>query len=139
MNDERAPRDPPSEYSVELNSRIGIEIVELSAQRAVGTMPVVGNRQVTGAMHGGAYCVLAETLGSLAANVHAGPGRVALGIDINATHTRGATRGLVTGICSAIHLGRTLTVHEIVISDEDGRRVSTARITNVLRDLESDR
>jgi 1,4-dihydroxy-2-naphthoyl-CoA hydrolase len=120
-------------FPVELADRLGIRILELAADRAIATMPVEGNRQVTGVLHGGASCVLAETLGSLAANVHAGPDRVALGVDINATHTRSAAEGVVTGVCTAIHLGSTMTVHEIVISDGAGRRVSTCRITNVIR------
>lgn len=123
----------PDHVAVELAEKLGIEILELTAERAVATMPVVGNRQVTGIMHGGAYCVLAETLGSLAANAHAGSGRIAMGIDINATHTRAVSEGVVTGVCTAIHLGSTLAVHEIAISDEQGRRLSTARITNLLR------
>lgn len=118
---------------LELATRMGIELQELSAERAVGTMPVAGNRQVTGIVHGGAYCVLAETLGSLAANVHAGPDRVALGIGINATHTRGAAEGFVTGVCTAVFLSASMTVHEIVMTDGQGRRVSSARITSVLR------
>ncbi len=124
----------PDHVAIELAEKLGIEILELTAARAVATMPVVGNRQVTGVMHGGAYCVLAETLGSLAANVQAGPGRVAMGVDINATHTRSASEGVVTAVCTAVHLGSTLTVHEIAMSDEQGRRVSTARITNLLRE-----
>jgi uncharacterized protein (TIGR00369 family) len=122
-----------SEYNIELADRLGIEILELTPERSVATMPVEGNRQVSGIMHGGAYCVLAETLGSLAANAHAGEGRLAMGVDINATHTRAVSSGVVTGVCTAIHLGSTLAVHEIVVSDAHGRRLSTARITNLLR------
>lgn len=120
---------------VELAELMGIQILELTAEHAVATMPVEGNRQVSGVVHGGAYCVLAETLGSLAAGVHAGPGKVALGVDINATHTRAASSGMVTGVCTALFLGRSMTVHEIVMTDEQGRRLSTARITNTLRRL----
>jgi len=86
-------------------------------------------------MHGGAYVVLAESLGSMAANLHAGPGRLAVGVDINATHTRSATSGVVTGVCTPIHLGRSMTVHEIAVADEQGRRLSTIRITNMIKDL----
>ncbi len=68
------------------------------------------------------------------ANLHAGPGRLAVGVDINATHTRSATSGWVTGVCTPLHLGRSLTVHEIVVSDDQGRRCSTVRITNLVRD-----
>jgi uncharacterized protein (TIGR00369 family) len=117
-----------------LADKMGIELLELSADRAVATMPVLGNTQPLGLMHGGAYVVLAETLGSFAANVAAGEGRFAVGIEISASHSRSATEGTVTGICTAISLGRTLTVHEIAVNDEQGRRLSTVRITNLLRD-----
>ncbi len=119
----------------ELAERMGINLVCLSAQRAVATMPVLGNRQPAGILHGGAHLVLGETLGSLAANVWAGPHHLAVGIEINATHSRSASSGQVTGECTAIHLGRTLTTHEIVITDEDGRRLSTVRITNLVRSV----
>ena len=118
-----------------LAEKMGFQWVELSTDRAVATMPVAGNTQPVGLMHGGAYVVLGESLGSMAANLHAGPGRLAVGVDINATHTRSATEGIVTGVCTPLHLGRTLTVHEIVVSDERSRRCSTIRITNAIRDL----
>lgn len=118
----------------ELAEKMGMVITELSAARAVGTIPVEGNRQPVGLLHGGAYVVLAESLGSMAANVHAGPGHYAVGIELNASHSRSATSGLVTGTCTAIHLGRTLTTHEIVLTDDQGRRCSTVRITNMIRE-----
>lgn len=117
-----------------LAERMGIEIVEFSVERSVATMPVEGNTQPLGLVHGGAYVVLGETLGSMTANLYAGPGRVAVGIEINASHSRSATEGIVTGVCTPVHLGRTLTTHEIVVTDESGRRLSTIRITNMLRD-----
>jgi 1,4-dihydroxy-2-naphthoyl-CoA hydrolase len=123
---------------VEFADRMGIVISVLTAERAIASMPVDGNRQVTGVMHGGAYCVLAETLGSLAANIHAGSDRVALGVDINATHTRSAGAGSVTGVCTALHLGGSLTVHEVVVFDQTGAVLSTARITNALRRRNAD-
>ncbi|RFA14729.1 thioesterase [Subtercola boreus] len=113
---------------------MGIVFSQLTAERAVATMPVEGNTQPFGVVHGGAYVVLAESLGSAAANIHAGAGRLAMGIEVNASHTGSATSGTVTGVCTAIKLGRTLTVHEIAISDDAGRRLSTVRITNLLRD-----
>lgn len=118
-----------------LAEKMGIEFTEFSVERSVGTMPVEGNTQPVGLVHGGAYVVLGESLGSMAANLHAGPGRLAVGVDINATHTRSATSGTVTGVCTPIHLGRSITVHEIVISDDQGRRCSTIRITNMIKDL----
>lgn len=117
-----------------LADRMGIVMTEFTAERAVATMPVEGNTQPIGLVHGGAYVVLGESLGSMAANLHAGPGRYAVGVDINATHTASATSGSVTGTCTAIHLGRTMTVHEIIVTDDNGRRCSTVRITNAIRD-----
>jgi uncharacterized protein (TIGR00369 family) len=117
-----------------LADKMGIELLELSADRAVATMPVEGNTQPLGVLHGGAHVVLAESLGSMAANVWAGEGRYAVGIEINASHSKSASKGLVTGVCTAVHLGGTLTVHEITVSDESGSRLSTLRITNVIRE-----
>ncbi len=123
----------------ELAERMGINLLELSAERAVATMPVEGNRQPLGLLHGGAYVVLAETLGSFAANVWALPiGKYAVGIDINASHSKSATDGVVTATCSSISLGKTLTLHEIAVVDASGARLSTIRITNLLRDRRSD-
>ena len=117
-----------------LPGRMGIKILEASAQRVVGTMPVAGNTQPYGLLHGGASCVLAETLGSLGAALHAGPGRATVGIEISATHHRGATEGHVTGVATLLHGGRTVTTYDIAISDEQGRRVCTSRLTCLLRD-----
>ena len=118
----------------ELTRKMGIELLEISAERTVGRMPVEGNRQVVGILHGGAHVVLGETLGSVAAAVHAGAGRYAVGIDINATHTKSIADGWVTGTCTAISLGKTICVHEIIVTNEAGERLSTVRITNLLRD-----
>ncbi|QEV99993.1 hotdog fold thioesterase [Microbacterium caowuchunii] len=117
-----------------LADKMGFQWVELTLERAVATMPVEGNTQPVGLFHGGGYVVLGESLGSMAANFYAGPGRLAVGVDVNATHTRSATSGLVTGVCTPLHLGRSMTVHEIVISDDQGRRCSTVRITNMIKD-----
>lgn len=117
-----------------LAEKMGIEFVEFSVDRAVATMPVEGNTQPAMLLHGGAYVVLGESLGSMAANLWAGADRLAVGIDINATHTRSATSGVVTGVCTPIHLGRSLTVHEIAVTDDQGRRCSTIRITNLIKD-----
>jgi uncharacterized protein (TIGR00369 family) len=117
----------------DLAQKMGIEILELSAERAVATMPVEGNTQPRGLLHGGAYLVLGETLGSFAANVWAGESAYAVGIEISASHSKSATKGLVTGVATAISLGKTLTVHEIVVTNQDGERCSTIRITNLIR------
>ncbi|MGZ0710889.1 hotdog fold thioesterase (plasmid) [Coraliomargarita sp. W4R53] len=118
-----------------LAEKMGMQFTEFTLERCVATMPVEGNTQPVGLMHGGAYVVLGESLGSMAANLHAGPTRLAVGVDINATHTRSATSGLVTGVCTPLHLGRSVTVHEIVVSDDQGRRCSSIRITNMIKEM----
>lgn len=116
-----------------LAERMGIVITEASAERVVGTMPVDGNTQPYGLLHGGASVVLAETLGSIGSAIHAAPDGIALGVDINATHHRSAKAGIVTGIATPVHLGRTMCCYEVVITDEDGKRVCTSRITCTIR------
>lgn len=117
----------------DLADKMGIKLLELSAERAVATMPVAGNTQPRGLLHGGAYLVLGETLGSMAANVWAGPDNYAVGIEISASHSKSATAGVVRGVATAVTLGKTLTVHEIVVTNEKGERCSTVRITNLIR------
>lgn len=122
----------------DLAVKMGIEYLELSADYSVARMPVEGNTQVIGLLHGGAHVVLAESLGSISSAIHAGKGRFAVGIEINATHSRSITSGWVTGTCRSLSLGRTLATHEIVMTDEEGRRLSTVRMTNLLRDRPAD-
>ena len=113
----------------ELGIKMGIEIIEASPQRLVATMPVEGNRQPIGLLHGGASVVLAETLGSVGSALHAGPTRMIVGVDINATHHKSAAEGLVTAVATAISLGKTLCSYDVVITNDKGERTCTARIT----------
>lgn len=119
----------------ELAEKMGIQLLELSSEFSKATMPAIGNRQPLGLVNGGAYLVLGETLGSISANVWAhGLDRVAVGIEISASHSRSCREGTVTAECRAISLGKTLTVHEIICSDDQGERLSTIRITNLIRE-----
>jgi uncharacterized protein (TIGR00369 family) len=128
--------DLPALFSAgHLGTRMGVQIVEASAERVVGTMPVEGNTQPYGLLHGGASAVLAETLGSVGSMLHAGSSKIAVGVDLNCTHHRGARAGLVTGVATPLHRGRSTATYEIVISDEAGRRVCSARLTCLLRDV----
>lgn len=147
MSDEQnaAPTSPPTveEFLAQmpqgmgaLNERMGIELVEISAERVVATMPVEGNTQPYGLLHGGASVVLAETLGSVGSALHGYPDRLSVGVDINATHHRSATSGTVTGTATAIHLGRQMAAYEVVITDERGKRICTSRITCALMPAE---
>lgn len=112
-----------------IHDRLGITVVEAAPSRVVATMPVEGNTQPFGLLHGGASCVLAESVGSIGATLHALPERVAVGTDINATHHRAASSGVVTAVATPLHLGRTIASYDVVISDDRGRRICTARIT----------
>ncbi len=112
-----------------LNARMGIELTEITADRLVATMPVDGNQQPFGLLHGGASCVLAETLGSIGATMQGYPDKVAVGVDINATHHRAARSGTVTGVATPVHVGRSVVCYEVVIRDDRDRRICTARLT----------
>lgn len=119
----------------ELDRKMGVEVLEQSPERVVATMPVDGNRQSLGLLHGGAMVAIAEAVGSWAAVIHASTmGKAAVGVDINATHHVSGLSGLVTATATAIRLGRTLTSHEVILTDEQGRRLCTARITNAIVD-----
>jgi uncharacterized protein (TIGR00369 family) len=117
-----------------LAGRMGITIVSASASRVVATMPVEGNTQPQGLLHGGASCVLAETIGSLGAFLHAGAGRTVVGIEISATHHRGVRDGALTAVATLAHGGRTLATYDIVVTDAGGHRVCTSRLTCLIRD-----
>ncbi|WP_433169686.1 hotdog fold thioesterase [Kribbella sp. CA-247076] len=109
---------------------MGIVVTEAAPERVVATMPVKGNTQPYGLLHGGASCVLAESLGSIGSALHAAAyDKVAVGVDINATHHRAVREGVVTGVATPIYLGRTTTSYEVVVTDERDKRVCTARIT----------
>ena len=115
--------------------RMGITVSFATADKVVGHMPVEGNTQPFGLLNGGASMAFAETLGSVGAHLHAGPSRSVVGIDINVTHHRSATSGQVTGTATPLSLGRTIAVYEIVITDVRDKRICTARLTCLLRDL----
>ena len=120
-----------------LDDKMGIELLELGPQRSRARMPVAGNTPPFGLWHGGASCVLAETLASLSAFAEVGSGGRVFGVDINATHHRSVRSGIVTGVATALHLGRQMASYEVVISDDRGKRVCTARITCALLPTES--
>ncbi len=117
-----------------LAEKMGIRIVEASAERVVATMPVTGNTQPFGLLHGGASVVLAEQAGSIAANLAAGPGRIAVGIEVSASHLKSAKAGVVTAVATPVSIGRTLATYLVEITNEDGERTCIARLTCLLRD-----
>ena len=135
-----AEQDPADVWTItlgELDEKMGVRILEESIQKVVATMPVAGNRQSLGRLHGGASLAVGEAVGSWAAVKHASTmGKVAVGVDVAATHHRGARDGMVTITATPIHLGRRVTTHDVVIEDEAGKRLCSLRITNMLIDPE---
>lgn len=112
-----------------LDTKLGFEMHELSPEKVVGSIPVEGNTQPFGLLHGGASAALIETLGSMGAVSHGYPEKVAVGVDLNITHVRSARSGRVTGIATAIHLGGRVVVYQVDIRDDQDRLISTGRIT----------
>ena len=125
---------PPELAAEQLSDRVGIEIVSWDPDRVVGTMPVAGNRQPAGLLHGGASAVLAETLGSVAAALRSMPERFPVGLVLACAHHRGVSDGLITGVASPLHVGRTVSTFEITITDQDGHRTCSAHLTCMLPD-----
>ena len=117
-----------------LGDRMGIELLEVGADRTVARMPVEGNTQPYGLMHGGASAVLAESIGSIASAIRAGPCRISLGLELNCTHHKAVREGYVIGTATPLVRGRTVTSYSISITDEDGSPLCTARLTCLLRD-----
>ncbi|MGA6165049.1 PaaI family thioesterase [Amycolatopsis magusensis] len=118
----------------QLNDKVGMKLLEVTPARVVGTIPVEGNLQPYGLLHGGANAVLAEALGSTVAAVNAGPERAAVGLELSCTHHRGVREGLVTGVAVPLHVGRSTITVEIVLTDESGKRTCTARLTCAVRE-----
>jgi uncharacterized protein (TIGR00369 family) len=116
-----------------LTERTGIVFGEANLHRIVATMPVTGNRQPHGLLHGGASAVLAETVGSTAASLHAPEGHVASGVELNCSHHRSAASGHITAVCTPLHVGRTMSTFDIAITDDGGHRICTARLTCAIR------
>ncbi|MEE6280846.1 PaaI family thioesterase [Georgenia sunbinii] len=115
-----------------LTARLGIEFLRADPENVTARMPVAGNTQVIGLLHGGASAALAETVGSVAATLHAGPGRAAVGVELSATHHRAVRAGFVTAVATPLHRGGRLATYEIAVTDDDGRRVCTSRLTCML-------
>lgn len=111
------------------DSRMGLEITEWSAHRTCGRAPVEGNTQPYGLWHGGASATMTESLGSLAAEKHAGKDRHPVGTELNITHISSTRTGWVHGTATALHLGRTSAVYQVDLFDDDGRLLASARLT----------
>jgi 1,4-dihydroxy-2-naphthoyl-CoA hydrolase len=123
------PAWAPADKISPLDDKLGIKIIDFDPDRMVATMPVAGNEQPYGLLHGGATCALVETVGSWAAALAAGPERQVVGIELNASYIRAATSGIVTAVCTPVRQGRTLATFLIEVSDDQGRPTASARLT----------
>lgn len=118
----------------QLIDKLGIEITSQTLDEVTARMPVAGNLQPFGVLHGGANAVLAETLGSVLAALHALPERFPVGLQLNCTHLGSVTSGWVTGVARPVHIGRSTATIEIVITDDTGRTTCTAQLICLNRD-----
>lgn len=112
---------------------------EVTPERVVATMPVDSRtRQNWGQLHGGASVALAESVASIGAGLNAGPGRTAVGMEINANHIRPKRSGLVRAVATPAHIGRSTSVWEVRITDEEDRLICLSRCTLAFVPVPSD-
>lgn len=118
-----------------LDDKMGLELTEVSPERCAGSIPVAGNEQIVGIFHGGANGVLVESLASMAANAHARTyGKVAVGVDLNVTHIRSVSTGRVSGVATAIKLGRSAAMYDVELTNDEGQPTARGRLTCQLID-----
>jgi 1,4-dihydroxy-2-naphthoyl-CoA hydrolase len=119
-----------------LMERLQIAVDEATAERVVAHMPVEGNMQPFGVLHGGATAALCETVASIGGALSCGPDRHALGIEINVNHIHAVREGVVTAAAVPLHSGRTTAVWDIRVTDDQGRLTAVSRVTLALRDVQ---
>jgi len=113
-----------------LIAHLGIEYTHIGDDFLTGTMPVDSRtHQPYGLLHGGASVVLAETLGSVAANLAVAEDKVCVGLEVNANHVRSIKKGTVTGTATALHIGYSTQVWQINICNEREQLICTSRLT----------
>jgi uncharacterized protein (TIGR00369 family) len=117
-----------------LIERLGIEILEAGPERVVARMPVAGNVQPFGLLHGGATAALCETVASVGASLAAAPQRTAVGIELNVNHMRAVTAGTVTATGTALRAGRSVAVWDVRVHDDAGELYAVGRLTLAVRD-----
>lgn len=119
-----------------LMARLRIEFLESTPDKVVARMPVEGNIQPFGILHGGATAALCETVASLGAALAAGPERIALGIETNVNHIRAVHAGHVTATAVPLHSGNTTAVWDVCVVDDEGRQTAVSRVTLLLRNAQ---
>ena len=116
-----------------LIEHLGIEFLEAEPGRVVARMPVEGNVQPDGLLHGGATAALCETIASFGTALVVGPDRRVVGIELNINHLRGVREGHVTGTGVPLHVGRSTAVWSMEVRDDEGRLVAASRLTLAVR------
>ena len=119
----------PTDTFGPLDDKLGIRIIDFHPDRLVATMPVEGNEQPFGLLHGGATCALMESIGTWAAMLGAGEGRKAVGIELNASYVKAATSGVVTAVCTPVRRGRSLATFLIQVTDDRDQLTASGRLT----------
>lgn len=114
--------------------RLGLEWVDIGLSRVVARMPVEGNTQPYGILHGGATAALCETIGSIGTAVAIGIDKRPVGIQVSVNHLRAVHEGHVTGTGVPVHLGKTVAVWDIRVEDDEGRLVAVGRLTLAIRE-----
>ena len=118
-----------------LAERLGIEWLEISGERVVATMPVEGNVQPYGILHGGATAALCETVASVGTAVQVGADKRVTGVELNINHLRAVMSGKVTATGMPLHVGRTTAVWDMRVHDDRGRLVAVSRLTLAIREF----
>jgi 1,4-dihydroxy-2-naphthoyl-CoA hydrolase len=125
---------PGSESLGTLIHAIGLEFLESGPDRVVARIPVKGNTQPYGVLHGGATAALCETVASFGTALAAGPRKRVMGIELNVNHIRAVREGHVTATGAALHVGKTTAVWDMKVQDDEGRLVAVSRLTLAIRD-----
>jgi 1,4-dihydroxy-2-naphthoyl-CoA hydrolase len=115
-----------------LIQKLGIEFLEVGPEKVVARMPVDGNVQPFGLLHGGATASLCETVGSVGATIAAAPG-MAVGVELNINHLRSMTSGWVTATGTVLRAGRSVAVWDVRVHDDDGELIAAGRLTLAVR------
>jgi 1,4-dihydroxy-2-naphthoyl-CoA hydrolase len=128
------PNPLPAGAAGALMERLGIEWLEVSPDRVVARLPVEGNTQPYGILHGGATAALCETVASFGAALRAGSERIVVGLELNVNHLRAMRDGHITATATPVHQGRTTAVWSMEVRDDDGRIVAVSRLTLAVRE-----
>ena len=121
-----------------LGSKLGLEFLEVSPERVVARMPVEGNTQPDGILHGGATAALCETVASVGTAVAVGLEKRVMGIELNVNHIRAIREGFIVATGTPLHMGRTTGVWDIKVHDEEDRLIAASRLTVIIRERQSE-